>query len=90
MRTAARKDSNHREIVATFERLGWSVLDVAQLKNCCDCFVAKHGRTIAVEIKDGSKPPSARKLTKGEQEFKERWKGEYALIESVNDVLALQ
>lgn len=89
MRRAARKDANHNEICKVFRDLGWSVLETYQLKECCDCFVAKHNRTIAVEIKDGSKPPSHRKLTKGEQIFKETWKGEYAIVECVNDVLAI-
>ena len=84
---AARKDANHKEIVNLFRSLKWSVLDVAQLKNCCDIFVSKNGRTIAVEIKDGTKPPSQRKLTKGEQEFKDKWKGEYAIVIGTECVL---
>ena len=89
MRTAARKDDNHNEVVKVFNSLGWAVLDISQLKNCCDAFVSKSGITVAVEIKDGSKPPSKRKLTEGELKFKNRWKGKYAIIESVDDVLSL-
>lgn len=88
-RRAARKDSNHVEIVAALRRLGWYVLDVAQLKNCCDIIVSKGGRTIAVEVKDGSKPPSARKLSEGEIKFRDEWLGEWVLVESIDDVLAL-
>ena len=33
-RRAAKKDDNHQEIVKAFRKLGWSVLDTAQLKNC--------------------------------------------------------
>jgi len=89
MRRAARVDDNQPEIVEAFRRLGWSVLIISQLKNCCDIFVSKNGRTVAVEIKDGSKPPSKRKLTEGEAEFKKDWQGEYAIIESVEDVFSL-
>ena len=89
MRRAARVDANHAEIVKLFRSIGWQVLDVSQLKNCCDIVVSKAGRTIMVEIKDGAKPPSARKLTGGELEFKNRWLGEWALVESVDDALAL-
>lgn len=85
-RRAAKVDANHTEIVAAFRKLGWSVLSVAQLKNCCDVFVAKGGRTVAVEIKDSAKPPSARKLSEGELKFKESWKGEWALVESIEDI----
>ena len=86
---AARKDANHKQIVELFRGLGWSVLDVAQLKNCCDIFVAKNGLTIAIEIKDGNKPPSARKLTPGELKFKERWSGDYAIVMSEEDVFRI-
>lgn len=86
-RRAARKDANHVEIVAAFRKAGWYVLDVAQLKNCCDIIISKNGRTIAVEIKDGTKPPSQRKLSKGEEEFRQRWKGEHKIVLSVDDVL---
>ena len=88
-RRAAKVDVNQPEIVAAFRRLGWSVLIISQLKKCCDIFVAKGGVTIAVEIKDGDKPPSARKLSEGEQDFKDNWLGQWELIESVDDVIEL-
>ena len=88
-RRAAKVDANQKEIVKTFRDLGWAVLIVSQLKNCCDIVVSRNGRTVAVEIKDGSKVPSARKLTEGELKFKDSWQGEYALIESVDDVMNL-
>ena len=87
---AARIDANQPEIVKTFRKFGWYVLIVSQLKNCYDIIVSKNGRTIAVEIKDGSKPPSQQKLTPGEIKFKNEWQGEYKLITSVDDVLKLQ
>lgn len=84
MRRAARVDDNQKEIVEAFRKLGWSVLIISQLKNCCDIIVSKNGRTIAVEIKDGKKPPSAQKLTEGELKFKESWQGEYKIVNSVD------
>jgi hypothetical protein len=88
-RRAARVDDNQPAIVAEFRKLGWSVLIISQLKKCCDIFVAKGGVTIAVEIKDGDKPPSARKLSEGEQDFRDNWLGRWELIESINDVIEL-
>ena len=85
-RRAARKDNNHTTIVKAFRKLGWSVLDTAQLKNCVDLIVAKAGYTVAVEVKDGAKPPSARKLTPGELKFKQSWNGPYFLVLDVGDV----
>lgn len=86
-RMAARVDDNQPEIVKTFRRLGWYVLIVSQLKNCCDIIVSKGGRTIAVEIKDGKTPKSQQKLTEGELKFKSEWQGEYKLVTCVDDVL---
>jgi len=84
---AARVDENQPEIVKAFRDLGWYVLIISQLKNCCDIMVSKGGRTVAVEIKDGKKPASKRKLSKGELQFKEEWKGEYAIVICVQDVI---
>ena len=58
-----RTDSNQTELVKYFRAWGCSVLIIADLKNCCDLVVSKHGRSIFVEVKDGAKPKSARKLT---------------------------
>lgn len=84
---AARADSNQREIVEAFRKLGCSVKVVSQLKGFADLLVARNFRTMVVEVKDGSKPPSARKLTKDEQEFRESWKGIYVVVESVDDAI---
>lgn len=89
MRRAARVDRNQPEIVEAFRKMGWSVLIISQLKNCCDLFVSKSGRTIAVEIKDGDKPPSQQKLTEGEEKFMESWQGEYRIIKCIEDIKEL-
>ena len=86
-RRAAKVDDNQKEIVAAFRKLGWYVLIISQLKNCCDIIVSKDGRTIAVEIKDGKKTPSQQKLSEGELKFEREWQGEYRLIKSIDDVL---
>ena len=88
-RRAAKTDDNQKEVVRLFRKLGWYVLIVSQLKNCCDIIVSKNGYTYAIEIKDGTKPPSARKLSPGEQKFKDEWQGEWRLVESNHDVLNL-
>lgn len=88
-RRAAKTDDNQKEVVKLFRKLGWYVLIVSQLKNCCDIIVSKNGYTYAIEIKDGSKPPSARKLSEGEQKFKDEWLGVWRLVESNDDVLNL-
>lgn len=89
-RRAARKDANHNAIQDAFVRLGWSVADTSRLGDGFpDLVAAKHGETVLVEVKDGSKPPSARKLTDDEVKFKGRWQGWYAEVKNMDDVLAL-
>lgn len=87
---AARVDANQPEIVKEFRKRGWYVLIISQLKNCCDIMVSKDGRTIAVEIKDGLKPPSQQKLSAGELKFKDEWQGEYMIITCIDDMSVLQ
>lgn len=89
---SAKADDNQAEIVAEFRMLGANVFHVHRLKKFCDIIIVYLGITIAVEIKDGSKPPSQRKLTKGELEFKEEWTekgGWWELIENLTDVRTL-
>lgn len=88
-RRAAKVDDNQKEIVATLRKTGWTVLIISQLKNCCDLIASKNGRTVAIEVKDGKKPPSQQKLSEGEIKFKESWQGEYALITTVEQAISL-
>jgi len=49
-----------------------------------------NGHTLLLEIKDGTKPPSARRLTDAEQKFHDEWPGDNLyIINSVEEALAL-
>jgi hypothetical protein len=86
---ARRVDDNQREIIAAFRRLGYSVHDTSRIGGGFpDLVLGLAGKCFTVEIKDGRKPPSARKLTTAEQTFKDGWRGQYDVIESVDGVLA--
>ena len=92
MRYASKVDSNQSEIVKALRNCGAFVFLTYQLKNSCDCIVYYRGNTYTVEIKDGSKPISARKLTEGEQEFKAKIESvdcKYWVIESVDDAISM-
>lgn len=90
MRRAAKVDSNQTEIVAAFRKFGCSVLPLHTVGGGCpDLAVGKCRKTALVEIKDGSKPPSARALTKDEQKFHDEWKGSLFVVENLGDVIAL-
>ena len=87
---ARRVDANHSQIVSTFRRCGFSVLDLSRVGcGCPDICLAKHGKTMLVEIKDGSKPPSARQLTPDEFRFHASWGGKVIIINSVDEALLL-
>ena len=86
-RRAAKVDDNQKQVVALFRKLGWYVLIISQLKNCCDIIVSKNNITIAIEIKDGKKPPSQRVLSEGEIKFKDGWQGLYELVICDDDVI---
>lgn len=92
MRRNARTDSNQQEIVTALRNSGAVVLILSQLKNCFDCLVCYNRSIFMVEIKDGNKPKSARKLTKGELEFKSKVESvgcKYWVIESVDEALSM-
>lgn len=66
-----RTDDNQNEIVKTLRQIGAEWIDTsADPRAGCDGIIAYHGRTIVVEIKNGSLPPSARKLTDNELKTK--------------------
>ena len=70
MRRRARVDANHAQIRSALRAAGWTVVDCAGVgSGFPDLLIAKHGRLVMVEIKDGAKVKSAQKLTLDEQQF---------------------
>ena len=61
---ARRTDTNHQAIVRALRKVGWHVTDASHVGNGFpDLVIAKAGRIVLVEVKDGARPPSERKLT---------------------------
>lgn len=88
MRRAARVDDNQMEIVLAMRAVGAIVRVITQGDGLPDLLVGYNGHTILMEIKDGNKPPSARKLTDNEQKFFDEWKGgPLYKVESVDQAL---
>lgn len=84
----ARVDDNHAEIVAALRQVGCSVQSLASLGNGCpDLLVGTHKANFLLEVKDGRKSPSRRKLTPDEKDWHEAWRGQVCVVESVNDAL---
>ena len=88
MRAASRVDSNHREIVHGLRKTGCTVLDLSAVGcGCPDILVGRAGHNWLFEIKDGSKPPSARKLTMPEQAFFAMWRGNVQVVKSLDEAI---
>jgi hypothetical protein len=68
MRTAARVDSNQSAIVKALRGVGAFVQPLHTIGDGCpDLLVAYRGKWAVLEIKDGAKPKSQRKLTDDEE-----------------------
>jgi len=82
MRTAARTDQNHKEIVNAFRKLGASVLSLASMgRGVPDLLVAKDWVTWLIEVK----------TLKGKETFDQvhfaiDWKGKREIVRTIEDV----
>jgi hypothetical protein len=54
-----------------------------------DLLVGFRGQTYLIEVKDGRKPPSARKLTPDQVEWHSAWRGQVAIAEWPDDALRI-
>ncbi len=63
MRYARKVDDNQSDIVKALEQIGVGVVKTSALGEFCDLVTAYRGIWRLLEVKDGSKPPSRRKLT---------------------------
>lgn len=81
---ARKVDANQSDIVSTFRALGCSVEPrLARIgEGVPDLLVGKSGWCVPVEVKDGSQPPSRRKLTPDEEAWRKAWAGPYAIVET--------
>lgn len=90
MRRNAKVDENQPKIVEALRKAGAFVVITSQLKNAFDILVAFQGKLFIMEIKDGEKPPSARKLTDGEIKCKKGIEGVgciYHVVLSIEEAL---
>lgn len=90
MRRNAKIDANQPEIVKGLRKIGATVLITAVLKNCFDLLIGYRGINYIMEVKDGKLPPSRKRLTDGEQEFKDNWRGgPYYVVESLEQAIEI-
>ena len=89
-RRKARKDDNHNEIQKGLEAIGASVFDTSGVgSGFSDVVVGFRNKNFLLEIKDGNKPPSKRKLTPDEIDFKTTWNGQYNVVKNLAEALQI-
>lgn len=88
MRRAAKRDDGESEIVGALREAGAVVRIITQGDGIPDLLVGYRGFTILMEVKDGDKPPSKRKLTPAEEKFFMEWEGGMlVVVNSVEEAL---
>ena len=73
---AARIDANHEQVVLALRTAGATVQSLAATgKGVPDLLVGFQGKTLLMEIKDGRKAPSERRLTEDQLKWHGAWRG---------------
>lgn len=86
-----RTDRNQAEIINALRKIpNLSVFSTHEVgKGFPDIVVGYKGINYLIEIKDGNKPPSARKLTPDEVKFHSNWHGQIKIVNNLDEVLNL-
>lgn len=88
-RRAAKVDANQPEIVDALRSAGATVKPCHAVgEGFPDLAVGYRGVNYLIEVKDGSKPPSARKLTGPQESWHATWAGQVVIVKNVDEALA--
>jgi Holliday junction resolvase len=88
MRTKGRTDDNQTAIVKALRNAGCSVAITSDVGGGFpDLVIGAHGKNYLLEVKDGNKPPSERKLTAAQNSFHGEWEGQVDIVYSVRGAL---
>lgn len=86
----AKIDANHHVVVNALRSVGATVQSLAAVgKGVPDLLVGWQGQNYLMEIKDGSKSPSERKLTDDQVKWHGDWKGRVYVVNNEDDALAI-
>ena len=85
---AAKVDANQPGIVAGLRAAGCTVAPAHAVgRGFPDLVVGYRGCTYLLEVKDGDKPPSARKLTPAQVDWHAAWRGHVAVVCTLDEAL---
>lgn len=78
---AGRTDANHTAVKTALGGMGCSVQSLGMVGDGCpDLLVGYRGQTFLVEVKDGAKSPSERKLTAAQERWHRWWTGATVIV----------
>ena len=88
---AAKIDANHEQVVSALRAAGASVQSLAGVgKGVPDLLVGFQGKTLLMEVKDGRKTPSERRLTEDQIKWHGAWRGgPLAVVDGVDAALRM-
>lgn len=88
---AARIDANHEQVVSALRAAGASVQSLAGVgKGVPDLLVGFQGKTLLMEVKDGKKTASERRLTEDQVRWHGAWRGgPLAIVDGVDAALRM-
>ena len=88
MKKYGRKDANQDDLVDALEKAGCSVQSLANMGyGCPDLLVGRAGVNYLLEVKDGSQPPSRRKLTSDQFTWTVAWNGQVDVVKDTTEAL---
>lgn len=82
-RTAAKRDSNEPEIIQALKAAGCTVVRLSAV-GCPDLLVGIDGLNFLIEVKE----PKG-KLTEDQVEFHEDWRGQVAIVRTIEEALEI-
>ncbi len=90
MRRDARVDANQARIVEVLRQVGATVQHLHTVgTGCPDILVGWQDNNYLMEIKDGRKPPSKRRLTDDEIKWHDTWGGQVAIVHNETEALSV-
>lgn len=87
---AKRVDDNQKQIVKQLRQMGISVRHLHMIgQGMPDLVLGFRGVNYLIELKDGKKISSKKKLTDDEQEFFNDWRGQVAKCETLDEIIKI-
>lgn len=87
---ASRVDANQTRIVEALRKVGCTVQHLHKVgQGCPDLLIGFRGDNILLEIKDGTKSPSLRKLTPQQVGWHANWKGTAHVVKNIEEALSV-